>query len=98
MRLLNFLCFLVARLKTGNTRAAFGVVLGFAPGDAFAPAFEGFGVLNLPHKLDGLVFGEAKLVFDGGKGRAVFPSHHDESIEVFCWVIVGVRFHSRQLS
>ena len=73
------------------------MVFGAAASNAFAPTFEGFGVLNLPHELNGLVFGEAKLIFNGVKGGAVFPRHHDEPVKVF-WRVVGwVGFHDYSL-
>lgn len=98
MCLLIFLCFLVAGLKTVDITAAFGAVFGFAPSDPLAPAFEGLGVLDLSHQLDGLVFTETKLVGNGVKRGAVFPCHHDEPVEVFGGIVGGVGFHAFRLA
>lgn len=68
-----------------------------AASDAFAPTFKGFGVLNLPHELNGLVFGETKLILNGVEGGAVFPCHHDEPVKVFWAVVSWIRFHDYSL-
>lgn len=62
---------------------AFLAVLGSTARDTAPPTVETRPFELLAHELDDLFFGQAKLKLNGPEGRAVFPSHLDDAVNVF---------------
>ena len=71
--------------------AAGGSVFGFAAAHPLAPELERCRFHLLPHQCDHLRLGKSELKFNRLEGRAVFPGHFDDSIEIFA----GERYHRR---
>ncbi len=57
--------------------------LGFAAIHTRTPQPPTAAFEVLAHEFYHVVFGEAKLRFDGFKGRAVFPGHLNDAVDVF---------------
>jgi len=63
--------------------AAGGSVFGFAPAHPLAPELERRRFHLLPHQCDHLRLGKSELKLNRLEGRAVFPGHFNDPIEIF---------------
>jgi hypothetical protein len=57
-------------------------MLGFSAVNARPPHFKTRPFHFRPHNFDNFRFGNAELVFDSVKSRAVFPRHSDYSVNL----------------
>jgi len=58
-------------------------MFGFAATHPLSPELERGRFQVLPHYSDHLWLGKPELKFNRLKGRAVFPGHFDDSIQIF---------------
>ena len=88
---------LPAALKSLNFRIALlCMFLAHAAIYPFAPQVEAAALKFFAHEGDNARFGQAKLGFDGLKGRAIFPGHLDDAVYIGnlqCYALMFLRFH-----
>jgi len=63
-------------------KIALSKMLGVTPSSAFSPELKGVAFQVGPHQLNNFARFEAELLADRVKGRAVFPSHHDDTVDL----------------
>jgi len=71
-----------AWLVTGDGHCELGFVLGGSAVGSLTPHLERVGRHLTPHQLDHVARRQAKLVADRIEAGAIFPSHHDDAVDL----------------
>ena len=73
---------LVVAFEASARKVAQSQMLGFAPVYSLAPHFKRRGLHVVAHQGSDFVLSKAKLSVDRIKGRAIFPCHGDDPVNV----------------